>query len=169
MNAVSPCRCGLFLRGLLQLCGLLYRTGLCRMAVSVCYFGLFPVSYYTNLLWIIGECQGYAVYLIHTIEKGIVLALAQYLQTTVATRPTPAFVFLDFLLAAGNNDHSKCPESWPVTQLNLLHSISTVRVMTTTSTSVGSVCCISTIKLINNRDTASPRMCINDKYKWSLP
>lgn len=35
-----------------------------------------------NLLWIIGECQGYAVYLIRTIEKGIVLALAQYLQTT---------------------------------------------------------------------------------------
>lgn len=51
-----------------------------------------------NLLWIIGECQGYAVYLIRTVEKGIVLALAQYLQTTVATRPTPpaAFVFWIF-------------------------------------------------------------------------
>lgn len=47
-NAVSPCRGGLFPRGLLQLCGLLYRKGLCRIAISVCYFGLFPVSCYTK-------------------------------------------------------------------------------------------------------------------------
>lgn len=103
-----------------------------------------------NLLWIIGECQGYAVYLIRTIEKGIVLVLAQYLQAIVATRPTPpaAFVFLDFLRAAGINDHSKCPESWPVTQLNLLHSISTVRVMTTTS-NLGRLCLLHLNHKIN--------------------
>lgn len=111
--------------------------------------------------------------IIRTIEKGIVLgllALAQYLQATpllptVATRPTPpaAFVFYIFYVqrVITTIRNVLTPESWPVTQLNLLRSISTVRVMTTTSTSVGSVCCISTIKLINNRDTASPRMCIS--------
>lgn len=96
-----------------------------------------------NLLWIIGECQGYAVYLIHTIEKGIVLVLAQYLQATGyssnSANSSCCFCFLHFLRAAGINDHSKCPESWPVTQLNLLHSISTVRVMTTTS-NLGRLC-----------------------------
>lgn len=61
--------------------------------------------------------------------------LAQYLQATpllptVATRPTPpaAFVFYIFYVqrVITTIRNVLTPESWPVTQLNLLRSISTV-------------------------------------------